>query len=47
MYVTMDLRLIFLMIWEMKKKQTAIERKHSNLLAYTIYYPIDYCRKKI
>ena len=31
MYLTMDLRLIFLMIWEMKKEQTAIERKHSNL----------------
>jgi len=31
----------------MKKEQTAIGRKHSNLSAYTIYYSIDCCRKKI
>jgi len=31
----------------MKKEQTAIGRKHSNLLGYTIYYSIDYCKKNI
>jgi len=41
----MDLRLIFNDLRD--EKQTAIERKHSNLSDYTVYYSIDYCRKKI